>query len=100
MFADGEHVDGGEDAGFLADGVEGRTEGDGVDSGGQHSHLIAFHAIEALGGSAESAEDVASADDDAYLDAEGGDRLDLRGVFRETVFVDTVLLGAHERFAA
>ena len=97
--ADGLHADGGQDAGLDADCAEGRAEGEGVDDGGAHAHLVAFDAVEAFLRTAEAAEDVAAADDDADLDAHVGHFLDLAGVVGETFGVDAEVLAAHEAFA-
>ncbi len=99
-FAYGLHADGGQHAGLDAGGRECRTQGEAVDDGGQHAHLVALDAVEAFAGAAQSAEDVASADDDAYLYAHVADFFYLCCVLGKALLVDAVLPGAHEAFAA
>ena len=55
-------------------------QGQRVNDRGEHAHLVAFHAVEAFLCAREAAENVASADDDADLDACGRSRPDLFGV--------------------
>ena len=97
--ADGLHADGGEHAGLDADGGEGRAECEAVDNGGEHTHLVALDAVEALAGSREAAEDVAAADDDTYLYAHVVDFLNLGCIFAQALLVDAVALLAHEALA-
>ena len=99
-FADRLHADGREHAALHAGGVEGGAEGEAVDDRGAHAHLVALHAVETFARAAQAAEDVASADDYADLDAEGGGLFDLCGVFVEAFGVDAVPLLAGEAFAA
>ena len=51
-----------------------------VDYRGEHPHLVALYAVEAAADALQTAEDVAAADDDAYLGACGGRGADLFGV--------------------
>jgi hypothetical protein len=52
-------------------------EGERVDDGREHAHVVACGAFDAAFFPGESAKDVAAADDDADLDAEGVDFLNL-----------------------
>jgi len=96
---DGLHADGGEHAGLDTDGGEGRAQREAVDDGGEHTHLVALHTVEALAGSREAAEDVAATDDDTYLHAHVVDFLNLCCIFAQTLLVDAVALLAHEALA-
>ena len=69
-----------------------RLQGQRIDDGGKHTHLITFDAVEALFGSTQSAEDIAASDDDAYLHAAVGDSFHLFGILVETLGVDAVTL--------
>ena len=64
------------------------------------AHLVALHTVEALRGTAQSAEDVAAADDDAYLHAHLVDFLNLSCIRSEPFGVDAVALFAHQTLAA
>ena len=100
LFTDGEHVYGREHPCRLAYVGKGRAEGERVDDGCEHAHLVAHHAVEAFCSAAEAAEDVASADYDGNLDPAGHDILDLLGIGTEAFLVDAVALMSHERFTA
>ena len=93
-------MDGGEDVTLNAYSLQGRRKTQSVDGGGKHAHLVALDAVEALVGSGKATEDVAAANHDAHLDAHIDNLLDLLGILGQTLFVDAVLLFAHERFAA
>ena len=90
MLADGKHVDGRVDLSRLADGVEGRAEGERVDYGGEHAHLVAFHTVEAARCTRESAEYIAAADYYRYLYAGVDYRFYLLCVSIQAVGVDAV----------
>src|SRR5690606_19106452 len=72
-FGQGAHFDGGHDAGGHALLVEHGLHGKGVDDGGQHADVVAGGLVEADLGAPFAAEDVAPADDEADLHAEGVD---------------------------
>ena len=74
-------------AGFKAFFFQCTLEGQSVDDGGQHPHVVALNPIHALGSSLHAPEDVAPADDQAYLDAFLGDALDVLGILREALGV-------------
>ena len=63
------HLDGGHDAAEEAALLDGVLEGDGVDDGGEHAHVIGGDAVHVDGLLGYSAEEVASSDDDADLNA-------------------------------
>ena len=71
-----------------------------VDDGGQHPHLVALDAVEALHGPLQSAEDVASANDDAHLYAHVAYFLDLFGVLHQPLFVEDARLVSFQALAA
>ena len=62
----------------------------------QHTHLIAFDAIETFLCAAQSAEDIATANNDANLHARLSDMLDLLGIVGQALLVDAVAFLAHE----
>ena len=100
VFADGFHADRGEHLASDAVVFERRLERQRVDDRGEHAHLVALHAVEALFGAREAAEDVAAADDDADLDARCCGGFDLLGVGLQRLGGKPVFLSALQRFAA
>jgi len=100
VFADGIHVEGGEHAGLLPCRLQRRTECQRVDYGGEHTHLVAFHAVETFGCALHSAEYVAPAYHDGNLHTGGCGFLYLGGILAQSHRVDAVILCAHERFTA
>ncbi len=96
MVAYGVHGDGREHLGFLPLRLQGGGEGQRVDDGGQHSHLVTFHAVEALGCALHPAEDVAPADDDGHLHTCLHHGLYLGRVFIQAYGIDAVMLGTHQ----
>ena len=97
---DGEHADGGEHLGGLADGFKRRRERQCINDGGEHAHLVALDAVEALRGALEAAEDVAAAHDDGYLYASVHDFLDLGGIVGHALRIDAATLFCCQRLAA
>ena len=97
---DGEHADGGEHLGGLADGFKRRRERQCINDGGEHAHLVALDAVKALRGTLEAAEDVAAAHDDGYLYASVHDFLDLGGIVGHALRVDAATLFCCQRLAA
>ena len=97
--ADRLHADSCEHLSLHAQCAERRAECERVDDGSAHAHLVALHAVEAFRCTAESAEDVAAADDDANLHAHFVYFLDLLCVFAQTNGVNTEALLAHEALA-
>ena len=61
-----------------------------VDNRREHAHRIARHAINALAGARESAEDVAAAENNADLAPERVDFLDVIGHKRQVLRVDAL----------
>ena len=69
-----------------------------VDDGREHAHVVGGGAVHALRAGRQAAEQVAAADDDGGLDAEGLDLGDVLGDLRRHGGVDAELLLAHEGF--
>jgi len=100
VFADGLHADGGQHLGAHAVVLQRRLERQRIDDRGQHAHLVALDTVEAFLGPRHAAEDVAAADDDAYLHAACGRCLDLLRVGLQHLGRKPVFLLALQRFAA
>ena len=98
--ADRLHADGGQHAAFYADGSQGTAQSERIDDRGAHAHLVAFDTVESLSCTAQAAEYVAAADDDADLHAHVVHFFDLFRIFGQTLFVDAVTLFSHEALAA
>src|ERR1017187_130981 len=71
-----------------------------VDHGGQHPHVIARGAVEAVLARRQPAKDVAAADDDGQLDIQLLDVLDFPGDRVAGLGGNAVLAGAEQRLAA
>src|SRR4029450_7421117 len=67
--------------------------------GGEHAHVVTRRALHADRRARQASEDVAAADHQAQLDAEGMDGLDLLGDTRDHRRVEPVIALAHQRFA-
>ena len=99
-FADRLHADGGQYTCLYACRYQCRAQCKAVDNGCQHTHLVAFDAVETFVGAAQSAEDVAAADNDADLYAHLVYFLNLCRIFGKAFLVDAVLLFSHQALAA
>ena len=62
------HLDRGHDAAVQAALLDGVLQGDGVDDGGEHAHVVCGDAVHVDGLLGHSAKEVAAANDDANLD--------------------------------
>ena len=93
------HLDGGEHAGLHLGPLQGVLEGEGVDDGGQHPHVVGGDAVHPRRGVGHAAEDVAAADHHPDLHAQGGDALDLHRQVVGEVAVDAEGLLAEQRLA-
>ena len=93
------HLDGAHDAAVHAVALEAVLEGEGVDDGGEHAHVVALGAVHARGGPGEAAEDVAPAHDDGDLHAGLPDGLDLLGEALRDRGVDAEGLLPHQGLA-
>jgi hypothetical protein len=94
------HRDGALDAGGYPEFFEGVHDGEAVDDGGEHAHVVAGGAIDAALLALEAAEDIAAADDNANLDAEIVDIFNLTAHALKYGGVDGVGPFAAEHFAA
>ena len=80
---------------------KGVLQREGVDDGGEHAHVVGLGAVHPDAGPFEAAEDVPTADDDAYLDAEGVDLRQLDRCRAHHGGLDSEsAVGAAKRFAA
>jgi hypothetical protein len=79
--------------------LEGVLQGQPIDDGGEHPHVVGGRAIHAAGAGGEPAEDVAAADDDRGLHAERLDAGDVFGDARRDRGIDAVGVIAHQCFA-
>ena len=95
----GAHLDRGRDPGHDVVMLERVLQGERVDHGREHAHVVGGRAVHALGAGREAAEQIAAADDHRRLHPE---LLDFADVGRDPVRhrgIDAELLLAHERFA-
>src|SRR5207244_4717391 len=93
------HLDRGEDPGLEADLLEPVLEGERVDDGGQHTHVVGGRAIHPARARGDPPEDVAAADDDGGLDPELGHAADLPGDPPQNFRIDSVAQRAGQRLA-
>ena len=77
------HGDGALHAGGDAEFFQGVLQGQGVDDRGQHAHVIAGGAFDALAAAGDAAKDIAAADHDHHLHAHLADFGDLPGHVQE-----------------
>ena len=75
-FGDLMHLNGGHDAGGNAELFEGILEGQGIDDGGEHAHVVSGDAVHFVRGSGDTAKDVAATENETDLDARAGDFCD------------------------
>ena len=94
------HRNGGEYLGGNAFSLDETGQGQGVDHGGEHSHLVAVHAVEAFLCTLNAAENVAAAVDDADLEAGAGGIRDFFGKGPEAFGVESDAALVPEAFAA
>ncbi len=83
------HLDGGHDADGDSGLLDGVLQRDGVDDGGEHSHVIGGDAVHVDGLFGDAAEEVATADDDADLAAGAGGLGDFVGDCGDEDGIDT-----------
>ena len=93
------HRDRAHDPGRDPGPLERVLEGQAVHHRGEHADVVAGRPVHALRGRRQAAEDVAAADDDADLDAEGVDLADLAGDECAERRIDAVRAVAEERLA-
>jgi hypothetical protein len=95
----GSHLDGGDDAGHDVLLFERVLQGQGVDHGRQHAHVVGRRPIHAARAGRHAAENVTAADDDGGLDAHSQDFGDVTCDLRRHGRIDAVGLLAHQGFA-
>ena len=93
------HGGGGEDLGLYALGLDEHFEGQGVDDGGQHAHLVSVHAVEALAYALQAAEDVSASVHDGNLQAGLGRCGYFLGIFFQPDRIQALSGRAAEAFA-
>jgi hypothetical protein len=96
---DGAHLDGRDDTREHPGLLEPVLQGQAVDHGGEHAHVVGRGAVHPAGAGRQTPEDVAAADDDGGLHAELLDFFDVLGNPADHRGVNAVLLIAHEGFA-
>ena len=94
------HPDGGLHPGRLASLVECVLEGQRIDGGRQHAHVVGLGTVHARAGTRHAPPDVAAADDDRDVDLELATDFDnLLGDLADDLAVDAVPVGAGERLS-
>ena len=93
------HLDGGHDAAVHATLFERILEGEGVDDGAQHAHVVGGDAIHVARLLRDTAEEVATAHDDGNLDTRLADLGDLCADLVNSVDIDTEAASGGEGFA-
>ena len=79
--------------------LEGILQGERVHNGREHAHIIGLSTLHATGSACHAAENIAAADNDADLMANGEQLLDLLGKMVGNLGVDAILAVAHQCFA-
>ena len=79
--------------------LEGILQGERVHNGCQHAHVVGLSTLHATGSAGHTAENIAAADNDADLMANGEQLLDLLGKVVGNLGVDAILAVAHQCFA-
>ena len=98
-FADLVHLDTAHDAAGAVDALDGVLQGESVHDRGEHAHVVGLGALHTLGGTCDTTEDVAAADDDGDLNALVMQLLDLGGHALDDSGIDAVIGAAHQRLA-
>ena len=80
--------------------LQGVLQGDAVDHGGQHAHVVGGGAVDAQLAGPDAAEKIAAAGDDGDLDSQVVDFLDLGSDAADDVMVDAERVLALQGFAA
>ena len=96
------HANGRQQPGLAAEALEGVLQGQAVEDGGEHAHVVGGGLLDDFAAGAElgPAEDVAAADDDGELHAALHDALGLAGDAERLVDADAALAAVAETFAA
>ena len=90
------HANGRQHTALYAYGSQSRAQGQTVDDGGAHAHLVALDAVETLAGAAQAAENVAAANDDTNLYSHLTGFLNLGSILIQALHVNAVTLLAHQ----
>jgi hypothetical protein len=93
------HLDSRHDTAEEAELFDGVLQGDGVDDSGEHAHVVGRDTIHVDGLLGDAAEEVATADDDADLTAEGVNGCDLRGYLVDENGIDAETAACGQCFA-
>src|ERR1700722_11854707 len=93
------HLDRRHDAAMQAALLDGVLQGDGVDNGGEHAHVVCGDAVHVDGLLGYSAKEVAASDDDANLAAESVNGCNLLGYFVDKDCVDAKTAACGQCFA-
>ena len=94
------HGDGALHPGGDAQLLQRVLQGQGVDDGGQHAHVIPGGPLDAVPAGGEAAKDIAAADHHHDLDAQLADFADLAGHFVDGFGANADASGAAQRFTA
>ena len=94
------HVDGGQNAGGVAEFFQHVLHGQGIEHRGQHAHIVGGGTFHALGGTGKAAEDVAAADDQGKFHAHVEQSADLLADGAHGFGVDTGFLLSGQGLAA
>ena len=79
--------------------LEGILQSERVHNGCQHAHVVGLSTLHATGSACHAAENIAAADNDADLMANGEQLLDLLGKMVGNLGVNAILAVAHQCFA-
>ena len=93
------HFDRRHDAAMQATLFDCVLQGDGVDDGGEHAHVVCGDAVHVDGLLGYSAKEIAAADDDANLAAESVNGCNLLGYFVNKDGVDAKTTACGQGFA-
>src|SRR5262244_4112231 len=91
------HLDGGQHAGGYPRLLDGVLEGEGVDHGGEHAHVVAGGAIHSPCARGNATEDVPTADDHRHLHAHGDHLADFLRDAPDRVGLDPIGLAPGQR---
>ena len=93
MVADRLHADTCQHTYRLVDSLKSTRQSQRIDARGKHTHLVTFHTVKTALRTAQTAEDVATANHDSHLHALLRDGFDLFGVLMQTlgIYTETLL---------
>jgi hypothetical protein len=93
------HLDRGQDPRGHSDLLDRVLQGESVDHGGEHAHVVAGGTVHAPGAGRDAPEDIPPADHDRQLDAESHHLADLGGNPSEDIGIDAKAVPAREHLA-